>query len=653
MKIVDLLLGRPLANDEYRERKMGWFEGVPALGLDGLGSSSYGPEAALTVLMPLGAAGLIYLGPVVGLIIGLLIILYFSYRQTIAAYPTNGGGYTVARANLGANAGLLAAAALMIDYVLNVAVGVSAGVGALVSALPALHDKILPLCILIVVIVTIANLRGTREAGWYFALPTYLFVACFVGVIGYGVFNAAISGGSPQPLVPPPPLPPPTEAMSIWLLMHAFASGCTAMTGVEAVSNGVRAFKEPVVKNARVTLTIIVGVLGLLLAGIAMLARVYHVGAMDQNQADYQSVLSQIVAAVSGRGTIYYIAMSSLLCVLCLSANTSFVDFPRLCRNVAADGYLPRSFAIPGRRLVFTVGILFLSGVATLLLLLFGGITDRLIPLFAIGAFLTFSMSQWGMVQHWRRQPGDNRVRLLINAVGATASSMALAIILAAKFTAGAWITVLVIPLVIVLLKSIRSYYDALDMELREDGPIVLEEIEPPLVVVVTQTWNRLTDKAIKFALTISPDVFAVHLQRLEGPDSEENERAIREQWRIDVEEPVAARGLNPPRLLFVSAPFRQMHEPLLQLTEKLDAETPGRSVAVLIPETVKTHWWQHLLHNHRASRLRHKLLRHGGPRLIVVSVPWRLSLEMDDNENTSKHIAYNSLSRGGFHAIG
>jgi amino acid transporter len=595
------------------------------MGLDGLGSSSYGPEAALTVMIPLGAAGLVWLGPVMGLIVALLIILYFSYRQTITAYPSNGGAYTVARTNLGEYPSLLAAAALMVDYVLNVAVGVSAGVGALVSAVPPLQPYILPLCLGIVLLVTILNLRGTGEAGWTFALPTYVFVLCFVGAIGWGAVEIVLSGGHPLPVDPPRPLPVAHEPASLWLLMRAFASGCTAMTGVEAVSNGVGSFKEPVRGNALTTLTLIVAVLGLLLAGIATLTIGYGIGAMDQTAAGYQSVASQLLGAVAGRGPFYYVAMTSLLCVLCLSANTSFVGFPRLARTIAANGYLPRIFAIPGRRLVFTAGILFLSAMAALLLIVFGGVTDRLIPLFAIGAFLTFTLSQAGMVAHWRKAGPGNSWRMVLNLAGALSTGAALIIIVIAKFAEGAWITLIAIPVLIVLLKAVRSYYDGLADELREDGPIALEHLVPPTVIVVAEEWNRLSERAVKFALTISPDVVAVHLSKAEGPDSDDHEQRLRAQWRTDVEEPVAKRGLTPPRLMFIPAPHRLMLEPLMRLIDKLDADAPERAVAVLIPQTVKSAWWQNLLHTHRAARLRAGLLRSGRPNLTVVTVPWRV----------------------------
>jgi amino acid transporter len=413
MNLSSILIGRRLANQEGEARKIAAIEGVPAMGLDGLGSSAYGPEAGLTILIPLGAEGLHLIRPIMAAILVLLALLYLSYRQTIEAYPSNGGSYTVARENLGANAGLLAASALMIDYVLNVAVGVSAGIGALTSAIPQLHQYTLELCLAVLALITIVNLRGTLEAGLVFSVPTYLFVASLGGVLLFGVAKALTAGGSPVPVVPPPLLPAPTQAVTLWLLLRAFASGCTAMTGVEAVSNGVSAFRDPTVKHAHRTLTVIVLILGLLLTVISYLSPVYGVGAMDETQPHYESVLSQLTGAIVGHGVIYFIAIGSLLAVLCLSANTSFVDFPRLCRLVARDGYLPRTFATPGRRLVYSVGILWLAATAGLLLTVFGGITDRLIPLFAVGAFLAFTLSQLGMAFRWARQQGNRGHRQL------------------------------------------------------------------------------------------------------------------------------------------------------------------------------------------------------------------------------------------------
>jgi amino acid transporter len=634
LTLLKLILGRRLANEEHVERKIGAFEGVPAMGLDGLGSSSYGPEAALTVLMPLGAAGTAYIGVVMLPIMALLAILYVSYRQTIRAYPSNGGAYTVSRANLGANASLLAASALMVDYVLNVAVGISAGVGALMSAIPALHPYTLALCLAILALVTVMNLRGTMDAGRAWAGPTYLFVASFVLILAIGVFNTIVAGGHPQPAVPPPRQPNPTEALSLWLLLRSFAAGCTAMTGVEAVSNGVSAFREPVITRAHRTLGAICAILAILLGGIAYLARSYGIAAMDQSQDGYQSVLSQLAGAVIGRGPFYYVAIGSVLCVLCLSANTSFVDFPRVCRLVAADDFLPRPFAAVGRRLVFSVGILYLAAAAGLLLIVFGGITDRLIPLFAVGAFLTFTMSQLGMVVHWRsasRRATDQRERrrhrasLAINALGATATGIALAIIVFAKFTEGAWITLLVIPCVILLLRTIKRYYVQLDAQLREDRPLDLRHREPPIVLVVTEGWNRLTDRALQFALRLSPDVVAVHLTALGGPDVQERRHLLRRQWSHDVEKPARQAGHKPPQLVLLEAHYRRIQGPLLKFVAATEKGNRSRLIAVLVPQLVKEHWWQYLLHGYRARRLCAALLRYGGSRVVVINIPWYL----------------------------
>ena len=634
MLLLRMLLGRPLPNREQNERKLRPLEGVSAMGLDGLSSSAYGPEAALAVLIPAGAAALSWLGWVMVPILTLLAILYVSYRQTIRAYPTNGGAYTVSKENLGANASLLAAAALMIDYVLNVAVGISAGVAALVSAAPALHPWTLALCLAILALITILNLRGTIDAGRFFAPPTYVFVLSFLVMLAIGVWKTIASGGHPEPVVPPPALPEAVEAVSLWLLLRSFAAGCTAMTGVEAVANGVNAFREPVVRNAHLTLGIICAILGILLGGIAYLVQAYGILAMDQTHEGYQSVPSQLAGAVIGRGWFYHVTMMSMLTVLCLSANTSFVDFPRLCRLVAQDDYLPRPFAVVGRRLVFSVGIFYLAATAGALLTVFGGITERLIPLFAIGAFLTFTMSQAGMVLHWRRElqtaqdPMErhiHRVRLAMNAGGAATTGLALAVIVATKFAEGAWITILVIPCVIMLLWAIKRYYDELDARLREHGPLSLFGLAPPIVLVTIQGWDRLTDKALVFALSLSPDVNAVHLTKLDPDDSEEKEARLRRQWEEDIERPAREAGFRPPRLIMIQSAYRRFQAPLLKLIKGLESEHPSRTIAVLIPEIVKRHWWQHLLHTHRARSLANSLLLYGGSRLAVMIVPWYL----------------------------
>ncbi len=408
MSILDAIIGKPLKTSDERAEQIGVREGIPIFGLDALSSAAYGPEAALSLLIPLGLLGVQYIIPISAAIITLLVIVYFSYLQTIAAYPSGGGSYTVARFNLGVSPGLLAAAALLTDYILTAAVGISAGVGALVSAVPALQPHTVSLCVEILVVITILNLRGVREAGVAFMVPTYLFVGTLLITIVGGLVRVALSGGHPVPVTPLPPPPPMTEAVTLWLLLKVFASGCTALTGVEAVSNGVKAFREPAVKNAQRTLTVIIFLLAVLLAGISYLVKVYGIAATDPGKPGYQSLLSMLVAAVFGKGVFYYLTIASILLVLSLSANTAFADFPRLCRAIAQNNYLPHAFGYRGRRLVYTYGIMVLALLTCFLLVLFGGITDKLIPLYAVGAFLAFTLSQFGMVAHWWKKRGPH-----------------------------------------------------------------------------------------------------------------------------------------------------------------------------------------------------------------------------------------------------
>jgi len=648
--LARLLRGRPLANREGPSREIGIAEGLPALGLDGLSSSAYGPEAALSILVAAGAAGLADLGPVMLVILTLLGLLFVSYWQTIKAYPISGGAYTVAKENLGVNASLLASAGIMVDYVLNVAVGISAGVAALISAVPALHAYTLPLCLGILALLTFVNLRGTMDAGRLFALPTYLFIACFMIILALGAYATLTSGGHPLPVVSPSPPPKAVEVVGLWLLLRAFASGCTAMSGIEAISNAVDAFREPRVISARRTLAAIVFTLGILLGGIAYLAMSYGIMSMDQTQPGYQSVLSQLVGAVAGRGIFYYVAIASALCVLCLSASTSFVGLPRLCHIVAQDEFLPRPFATFGRRLVSSVGISYLAVTAGLLLTAFDGITDRLIPLFAIGAFLTFTMSQAGMVVHWRRELPNKRhaterrqvwISLIINAVGAMATATALAVIVAAKFAEGGWITIVAVFCIILLHKSIKRYYVDIDDHLRDEGPIEFRQREPPIVLVTVREWNRLAHKALGLAMELSSDVTAVCLAALEGPDVREEELKLREQWAKDVEEPArAANYPNPPQLAFLSAPYRRIHAPFLKLIKEIEDKNPDRTIAVLIPELVKQHWWDYLLSSQHARRLRSLVLAYGGPRVVVIAVPWYLKQPKIEESMSEEEVA-------------
>jgi amino acid transporter len=549
-------------------------------------------------------------------------MLYFSYRQTIEAYPLNGGSYTVAKENLGIWPGLLAAASLMIDYVLTVAVGISAGVAALVSAMPELHRYTLVICLVILALITLANLRGTGEAGTVFAVPTYLFILCMAIVLGMGIFRTITGGGHPVAVIPPPPLPKAAEGLSIWIILRAFASGCAAMTGVEAVSNGVSAFKEPTVKNAHLTLTAIVAILALLLGGVAFLSRGYHIGAMNQEQGGYQSVLSQLTMAVVGRGWFYKLTIASILCVLCLSANTSFVGFPRLCRLIARDDFLPRSFAVEGRRLVYWIGVVFLAISAGILLTVFGGITDKLIPLYAVGAFLAFTLSQSGMVIHWLKQK-NARGKLVVNAVGSVATAFAVVIILIAKFTEGAWVTVLAIPIMLVIFREIHRHYGLVEKNVAGIEPLDVKHNQSPVVLIPIHRWNKPVAKSIRFAMHLSDDVIAIHLTKLAGDEANDEASKMKKVWTENVEGPAKSAGFPPPKLEFGKTPYREFITPMLAHIDHIKTNCPDRSVAVIIPELIEKHWWHSLLHSRHAARLRRALRNRQDYRVVVVEVPW------------------------------
>ncbi len=622
MSLTDYVFGRPLATDEEGEQRVGVWAGIPMLGLDALGSAAYGPEAALTLLIPLGVAGISYIGPISTLIILLLTIVYVSYRQTIAAYPHGGGSYTVARENLGTTAGLFAAAALMLDYVLVVAVGISAGVGALVSALPKLQPYTLPICLATLALITLINLRGVREAGVAFLIPTYLFVISLLGVIAIGVFKSILAGGRPTPVMAPPVPPTAEAAASAWILMRAFASGCTAMTGVEAVSNGVGAFQEPTVPHARRTLSAIIAILGLMLAGIAYLCHTYGIGATEPGRPGYESVLSQLVAAVVGKGVAYYVTIGSVLVVLALSANTGFADFPRLCRVVAQDGFLPNGFAHRGRRLVYSQGIILLAVLSAGLLIGFGGITDNLIPLFAVGAFLAFTLSQAGMVEHWRKTGGDHSGKaMVINATGAVCTAVTLVVVLVSKFAEGAWVMILLIPGLLLLFTRVHAHYQSVAREVATNVPLDAEGLEPPLVLLPVRGWSAITRKALRFALKISPEVYALHVADDEGAMV-----ALEDGWNRNVREPSQAAHVDPPKLIVVYSPYRRLYAPLKQVVSDLQKAHPGRDIAVIVPELVATRWYHYILHNQTAALIKAYLLLSGFRRVVVINVPWYLN---------------------------
>jgi amino acid transporter len=620
MSLADVLLGRPLASFEERAERVGPGAGIGIFGLDALSSAAYGPEAALTLLLPLGALAGIYMLPITGSIIVLLCIVYFSYRQTIAAYPTGGGSFTVARANLGMRAGLFAAAALMIDYVLTAAVGISAGVGALISAAPALQRHTLALCLVILAGITLINLRGVREAGSAFMLPTYVFIASLLGAIAAGAVKTLASGGHPAAIVPPPAPPAATQAVSAWLILQAFANGCTAMTGVEAVSNGVRAFRTPVVPTAQRTLTMIITTLILMLGGIAYLVHAYHISAARPGEPGYQSVLSLLLGAIAGKGLFYYIAMASILSVLVLSANTAFADFPRVSRAVALTGYLPYAAAVRGRRLVYSYGVYVLAALCALLLILFGGVTDRLIPLYAVGAFLAFTLSQAGMVMHWRRVGGPHaRASMFVNGLGAVATGLTVAVVMVAKFAEGAWVTVLLIPVLVAMMMAIHRHYRRVAADVGTSAPLTAEGLRPPIVVVPIAGWDKVAQKALRLAMDMSPDIHVVHVDAGEEPET------LQKRWPHLVEEPAERAGRPAPRLIVLPSPYRYVILPIIEYITRVEAVHSDRAIVVLIPEMIEQHWYHYPLHNQRAELLRALLLLKRNDRISIVSVPWYL----------------------------
>jgi len=626
MAIQDRIFGRPLATSEERAEHIGVSAGIPIFGLDALTSAAYGPEQALLYLIPLGVLGIHYLIPIIGSILILLVIVFFSYRQTIAAYPNGGGSYTVASENLGEGPGLLAAAALMIDYILTAAVGISAGVTAVTSVESRLIPYTLPMCLLILLILALVNLRGVKDTGAAFILPTFMFIGTLLVLVGVGVFKVIASHGHPQAMAV---MPPPSSAVGhfagfafVWLIMKAFSSGCAAMTGVEAVSNGVMAFGEPRAKKAQQTLTVIIAILIVLLYGTSWLAKHYGIMAMNPDDPQYQSLLSLLVKAVFGRNWFYLVTMGSVFLALALSANTAFADFPRLTRAIAMQDHLPHVFILRGRRLLFSHGVYALTAFTAIILIIFRGVTDKLIPLYAIGAFLAFTLSQAGMVQHWRKQEKGHagRVRhMVINGVGAVATGLTTIVVLASKFMSGAWVTAILVPVLILLMHSVKKHYERVKVEMSDPAPMNVANLEQPLVVIPMASWNKISEKAMRFGLLMSKDIMVVHVH------SEDEGHGIEDEWELQVAAPIRGIGLNEPELVTIKSNYRFIISPLMEYILRLEADNPGRKIAVLLPELVVKNWWENLLHNQRVQLLKFALLVRGNQRIIVVNIPWYL----------------------------
>ena len=623
MSLADSLFGRPLATSEERAEHIGVFAGIPIFGLDALTSAAYGPETALSLLIPLGIAGVTHLIPIVTVVLILLGIVFFSYRQTIAAYPTGGGSYTVASENLGTGAGLLAAAALMIDYILTAAVGITAGVGAVVSDQQWLQPHMLMLCLLVLAFLAMVNMRGVKDTGAAFILPTFLFVGTVLATVAFGVFRVIAEHGHPVARAEMPhALPATIGYLGVWLALKSFSNGCAAMTGVEAVSNGVMAFREPRVRNAQMALTIIMGTLVVMLFGTAWLATRYGIMAMDPTDPNYQSLLSLIVMAVFGRSWFFHFTMWSIFLALTLSANTAFADFPRVTRAVALNDFLPHVFILRGRRLLYSYGIYALTAMTAVILIKFSGNIDNIISLYAIGAFLAFTLSQTGMVVHWKKQGRDHKDRLwhmLVNGTGAVATGITTLIVLAAKFTSGAWMVALLVPMLIVLMLVIKKHYTRVKGEVVEMAPISLTNMQQPLVVIPMARWDRMTEKALRFGLLLSKEIKVLNVIGCDG------EETLDPVWEENVLKPIRAQGLSEPELITLHSNIRLIITPLMDYILELEQQNPDRKITVLLPELVVRHWWEYFLHNQRVQMLKLLLLIKGKQRIIVVNIPWYL----------------------------
>ena len=597
------LLGSPLETDRAQHERLGKPTALAVFSSDALSSVAYATEEILLVLSTAGAAALESSLPIAGLIAILLALLIASYRQTVRAYPQGGGSYTVARENLGTTPGLVAAAALLIDYVLTVAVSAAAGVAALTSAIPTLHGHRVALGLFFILVIMFGNLRGLRQSGRIFAFPTYLFIGSMGLLVLAGIGRSLLH--LPPVEMPEAGLQEASAPLTLFLLMRAFSAGCAALTGIEAISNGVQAFRPPESKNAATTLLIMGLILGFFFMGTTYLAHAYVV---VPDPGAGQTVISQLGRAVFGTGPLYYLLQIATAAILMIAANTAFSDFPRLSSILARDRFLPRQLANLGDRLVFSNGIILLAGAAGLLIIVFDGDTHALIPLYAVGVFLAFTLSQAGMVmRHLRLKEGRHRFHAAVNAAGAAATGVALAVIAVTKFTHGAYIVILLIPLfVFAFLRTHRHYF-----YVRQQLSLVEMEPERPIrhtAIVPISAVNRATIHALRYAKSIAHEVEAVHVEI-----DPERTRLIQQQWKT--------WGGGVP-LKILRSPYRSLIEPLVEhIDDLMHGRRRNEMVTVVLPEFVTAHWWEGLFHNQSAFLIKGALLFKPG--VVVTSVPF------------------------------
>jgi amino acid transporter len=602
-RVKRFLFGRPLPSDRLDHERLNKKTALAVLSSDAISSVAYATEQTLIVLAVLGAAALNYVIPISGVIVALLVLVALSYRQTIFAYPNGGGSYTVAKDNLGSTPGLIAAAALLTDYVLTVSVSISGGIAAITSAYPHLIPHTVLLGVLAVLLLMLVNLRGVRESGIAFSIPTYVFVVMMMAMIGVGL--AHMWGG--EPAAAPAAvhrISSPAGFALVFLILRGFAEGCSAMTGTEAISNGVSAFKRPSSRNAAITLSWMAAILGVSFMGVSTLAKHYAIMPTPN-----ETVLSQLGRHVFGQGGIYFAFQYATFAILVLAANTAFADFPRLSSILARDGYMPRQFAARGDRLAFSNGILALAVVAALLIWMFKGQTSALIPLYAIGVFVCFTLSQAGMVVHWfrSREPGW-RWRAALNGVGALATALVSVVQVGTKFTEGAWIVVLLIPLIIYVLVRIHRHYEHFAREVAYHGQAPLMFLHHTVVVPV----NGITKPAagaLVYATTIAEDVRAAYIE-VDPEATAELQRAWNE-WDIGV------------TLDVVSSPYRSIIRPLTEYVNGLVAREEADLVTIVIPEIVPRSWLGHLLHNKTSLFIRSAFLFK--PNVVVTTVPYHV----------------------------
>jgi amino acid transporter len=598
-----LLVGKPIPSHLAHHERLSRVTGLAVLSSDALSSVAYATDFILTTLLVAGVGAFSYAVPISVVIASLLAVVAFSYRQTIFAYPRGGGAYIVAKENIAQSAGLVAAASLLVDYTLTVAVSISAGVLAITSAFPELDVYRVELCLTFLALLTVGNLRGIRESGQIFAVPTYFFV-CTIGVlILIGMFRYFT--GSIVPVVAELPPDAGTKPLTTFLLLTAFANGCTAMTGVEAVSDGVPAFRPPESKNAAATLVAMATMGVAMFIGITVLAHVYQV---IPNKAE--SGVSQLGRAVfGGQNVPYYLLQAATTLILVLAANTAYADFPRLASIVSRDGFLPRQFMNQGDRLAFSNGILILALFAGILILVFGGDTQSLLPLYMIGVFISFTLSQTGMVLRWRKtRDPERRMGAVINGFGALLTGVVLIIVAVTKTHEGAWIVLLLMPAIVFLFKATRRHYDHVAAQLTLRGYEPQPRVHNTVLVPIGGVQRSVVE-ALRYAETLSNDVRAVYVDV--DPAGTENVKRDWEKWGGRV------------KLVILASPYRSLMEPLLEYIEQVENERANDYVTVILPEFVPARWWQHLLHNQRALLIKGALLFR--PNIVVTSVPFHL----------------------------